>query len=240
MTASGVGNPSLGLMNAWQASFGGEWQSGVWRVDSSIYGSVMDDLVQEELRIRYATQDGGYAIEESYPYYVATTGYAVGWENLVRLEPTGAFFGWISLVIGKSIRVDESGQWYPADADMPFSLTVLGAWDAPRSWNLSSRYRITSGRPYTELHGVYDANWDIYRPLTGTINAGRLPVFQQLDVRIEKTWARTRSDRTLYLDVQNLTWEKNPIFASYNYDYTELVPGLYLPTIALLGMEMEF
>ena len=240
MTAEGVGNPTLGLMRAWQLSLGADWKKGNWQIDSSLYGSVMNGLVQEELRVRYQTQSDGYAYEESYPYYVAATGYAMGWETLLRLQPTGPFFGWLALTLGKSFREDVNDQWYPSDADMPISLTLLGAWEAPRSWRLSTRYRLTSGRPYTELLGVYDVNWDVYRPLTGEINAGRLPAFRQLDFRVDKTWSRKRSDRTLYLDIQNLTWVKNPIFASYNYSYTELVPGLYLPMIALLGMEVSF
>jgi hypothetical protein len=240
MTAQGVGNPSLGLMKAWQLSMGADWIDGPWTVDSSIYGSVMNGLVQEELRVRYATQSNGYAYEDSYPYYVATTGYAFGWETLVRLRPSGPFFGWLALNLGKSIRVDEEDNIFPSDADIPVSVTLLGAWNAPHDWTLSGRYRITSGRPYTELHGVYDVSWDFYRPLTGEINAGRLPVFQQLDVRVDKTWSRARSDRTLYLDIQNLTWAKNPIFAAYNYNYTQLVPGLYIPTLALMGLEVSF
>jgi hypothetical protein len=240
MTAEGVGNPTLGLMKAWQLSLGAEWLQGPWTLDSSVYGSVMNGLVQQDLRIRYATQPDGFAYEESYPYYVATTGYAIGWETLLRVKPSGPYFGWVALNLGRSIRVDEDGQVFAADADIPFALTVLGAWDAPRVWRLSGRYRITSGRPYTPLYGVYDTSWDIYRPLTGEVNEGRLPVFQQLDIRIDKSWSRPRSKRTLYLDVQNMTWAKNPIFAAYNYNYTQLVPGLYIPTLALLGMEVVF
>jgi hypothetical protein len=200
----------------------------------------MNGLVQQDLRIRYATQPDGFAFEESYPYYVATTGYAYGWETLLRVKPSGPYFGWVALNVGRSLRVDDAGQVFAADADIPIALTVLGAWDAPRVWRFSGRYRVTSGRPYTPLYGVYDTTWDIYRPLTGGINEGRLPVFQQLDIRVDKSWSRRRSKWTLYLDIQNVTGAKNPIFASYNYSYTQLVPGLYIPTLALLGVEVVF
>ena len=55
---------------------------------------------------------------------------------------------------------------------------------------------------------------------------------------MDKSWSRRRSKWTLYLDIQNVTGAKNPIFASYNYNYTQLVPGLYIPTLALLGVEV--
>jgi hypothetical protein len=240
MTANGFGNPTLGLMKAWQISAGADWKRGPWQVDTSLYGSRMDGLVQKSIGVRYSTQPDGYAYGHTYPYYEATTGYAFGWEGLIRLRPSGPFFGWLSLNLGRSLRIDEAGKVFPANADIPMSVTILAAWNAPGSWNFSTRYRVTSGRPYTELHGVYDAGWDWYQPWTGETNAGRLPAFQQLDVRAEKQWRRPKSEWTIYADVQNLTWAKNPIFASYNYNYTELVTGLYIPLIVLLGVEASF
>lgn len=239
--AEGIGNPELTLMSAWQAALGGEWRSGPWEIDSSLYASRMDHLVVRDLAVELVYEEWGGVSVEELPVYRDVDGTAFGVEALIRLRPSGPFWGWAAITVGRSLRTDpETGERWPGDYDQPFALTLLGSWDAPRRWELSARLRLTSGQPFTPLIGVYVPWEDGYVAYEGELNADRFPFFRQLDVRAEKTWEKRRADWSLYLDVYNATWAKNPIAATYNYDYTELVPVIAVPIIPSLGLAVSF
>jgi hypothetical protein len=74
----------------------------------------------------------------------------------------------------------------------------------------------------------------------GEVNSERLPVFHQLDVRVEKTWHRRRMDLSAYLDVFNVYFAQNPFAAEYNEDYSELVTTASLPIIPVFGMSGRY
>ena len=128
----------------------------------------------------------------------------------------------------------------PGDADQPVSFTVLGAYQAPRRWQLSARFRLTSGQPYTPVSGVYDPTLYLWRSYQGIPNSARFPLFHQLDLRAEKTWERRKVDWSVYLDVFNATAARNPYAATYTYDYSEFVALLSIPLLPTLGATARF
>jgi len=239
--AEGIGNPDLPLMTAWQATTGAEKRWGSWSLDSSLYGSTMDDLVVQDLEVRFQQDFDGTVSESLVPVYRPVTGTAYGWEGLLKLEPQGRWWGWAAVTLGRSLRTDPAtGEVFSGDYDQPVSITLLAAYDAPRSWKFSGRFRVTSGHPFTPMIGVYDPVRDSYQGWQGDPNSDRFPVFHQLDLRGEKTWHARRTDWSGYLDVYNVYWAKNPFAAAYNHDYTELVPYISVPIIPTLGLEVCF
>ncbi|MCP4809993.1 MAG: TonB-dependent receptor [Proteobacteria bacterium] len=239
--AQGIGNPELPIMTAWQASIGAEGPlpRGL-SVDASIYGSVMNDLIVRNLVSEIYTEDD-VAYTELRPEFLQVQGYAAGVEGLIRMQPTGSrFWGWVSFTAGRAIRVDKGLGTFSGDYDQPLSLTVLGAYDLPRDFELSGRVQFTSGQPHTPLYGVYvpDDSW--FTEYRGEINSERYPYFFRIDVRAQKTWEGRRADWVFYLDVYNVTWRKNAFLATYDYDYSELVPLAHLPLLPTLGVEAHF
>jgi hypothetical protein len=184
--------------------------------------------------------DGETASVEVRPVFEEVQGRAYGWEGLLRLEPTGPFWGWVAVTLGKGERITADGTVFPSDHDQPVSLTLLGAWHGPKRWDVSARFRLTSGHPYTPLVGVYSPEDDRYYAWSGELNTARFPWFHQLDVRVEKTWEKRRGDISLYLDVYNAYWAKNPFAAAYNYDYSELIPIISIPIVPTLGVEAKY
>jgi hypothetical protein len=238
--AEGTGNPELPLMTAWQGSVGLDWSSGPWTVDSALFASRMQHLVVQDTELVFrADYEGGTLYDELVPVYPEVTGTAYGWESMLRLEPGGAFWGWAALTLSRSLREGEDGI-FPGDYDQPVAITLLAAWDGPRGWKASGRFRLTSGHPYTPLYGVYDPDWDWYQAFPGETNSERFPVFHQLDLRAEKTWQARRLDWSLYLDVYNAYWARNPIVAEYNYDYSELVTIIHIPIVPSMGLLAKF
>jgi hypothetical protein len=86
----------------------------------------------------------------------------------------------------------------------------------------------------------YDPRGDQYQPLFGAQNSIRIPDFKQLDVRIEKTFALRRLSLNVFLDVQNVTYQKNAEEIIYNFNFTQKAYITGLPTLAVLGLRLQF
>ncbi len=236
--AQGIGNPELPLMSSWQATLGAEWSFGPIAVDTSLYGSLMQDLVVRDMEVRVVNR-GGYATTETYPVFHKVEGRSYGWETLIRYRPQGPFWGWVAFTLGRSERIYGT-EVFPGDYDQPVSLTLLGAYHAPKRWDVSARFRVTSGSPYTPLLPAYDAGNDSWQAFPGDPNSARFPVFHQLDVRVQKTWQRRRGDWGLYLDLYNAYWANNPFLATYNANYSKMISVISLPILPSLGVEVKF
>ncbi len=239
--AQGIGNPDLPLMKAWQASLGAEGPlPGSWSMDASVYGAVMNDLIVRNLRSDIY-QDEGVAYSELRPEFLSVMGYAYGLEGLLRMQPgQRRYWGWVSITLGRAIRVDKGLGTFSGDYDQPLSFQVLGAYDLSDKWEISSRAQFTSGQPHTPLYGVYVPEDAFYTEYRGEINSDRYPAYFRWDLRIQRTWQARRVDWVWFLDVYNVTWRKNAFAAAYDFDYSELVPIAHLPLLPTLGIEAKF
>ena len=88
--------------------------------------------------------------------------------------------------------------------------------------------------------GSYLPEFDIWAGLQGERNADRYPLYRRLDVRVDKTWTGRRARWTLYLDVYNVLNVRNPLFATYDWDFQELDIQAALPIIPALGLEVAY
>ena len=158
-----------------------------------------------------------------------------------RANPVGRFFGFLSYTLMRSERRDGPAEpWRLYNFDQTHILTVSGVYRLGRGWEAGATFRLISGSPTTPVIGaIYDANSDLYIPLSGAANSARNPFFHRLDVRLEKTWRFQAWKLALYLDVQNVYNHQNPEGIRYNFDYREssIVSGL--PIIPSLGVRGE-
>ena len=69
----------------------------------------------------------------------------------------------------------------------------------------------------------------------------RLPMFHQLDVRIDKKWRiRNTIDFAVYIDVQNIYNHSNVEGYMYSYDYSQKVYFTGLPILPSLGIRIAY
>jgi TonB family protein len=167
-------------------------------------------------------------------------GRAYGMELLLRVQPGHIVYGWLAYTLSKSERFNpDADDWIPFSFDQPHLLTLLVGLDLPRNWNVSLRFRVASGNPDTAVEQVvFDADYDSYIAIYEEVPSLRLPTFHSLDLRVDKRWQWNRFWLSLYLDIWNVYYAKNPEFITYNYDYSEsaYVNGLpIIPTIGLKG-----
>ncbi|MEK7703916.1 MAG: TonB family protein [Myxococcota bacterium] len=183
--------------------------------------------------------------------------------------PGGRFYGWVAYTLSRSMRRDHApgSTFRVADAtgtnihDYPYNerateeyhetydqthiLTTVGQWTLPWGLEAGFRFRLVSGNPRTPLEdGVvyYDADTDAYGVDVSDVrrNSKRLPTFDQLDVRIDKTWTFDLWRLTLFLEVINAYNAKNVESVSYDCRYDKRVPVYLLPVLPVLGVKGEF
>lgn len=227
------GNPTLGLERALHVTAGVAVRlTGTLSAEAVGFYKQLDSLVTRsplaspELA-RALVQDG---IGRSY-----------GGQILLRQELWRGLFGWVSYSISKSERRDHPGlPWRLFDYDQTHVLAVIASYQYC-NWTFGGRFRLSTGFPRTPVTGaIYDARDDRYQPIFGRQNSIRIPTFYQLDLRVDRRFVWTRLALDLYLDVQNVTYQRNPEEIVYSEDFSQRGYITGLPTLAVLGVRLEW
>jgi len=175
-------------------------------------------------------------------YYNEGHGRAYGLETLLRWKPDGRFFGWLAYTLSRSQRTEP-----PSDIETVYQydqthiLTVLGSYKLGGGWEFGSRFRLVSGNLYTpSTYGFYDENVgsQLSLPSYPAYNT-RLPLFTQLDIRVDKTWQFTHWKFGAYLDVQNVYNRGNPEGIGYNYNFTQTTTVTGIPFLPNFGLRAD-
>lgn len=120
-----------------------------------------------------------------------------------------------SLTIFKSEFKDgDQGSYVPSAWDNRFILNMSGTYNFPKHWSLGAKVSCIGGSPYTpydvEKSSLVEA-WNVQGRAYydySRYNQERLPVFGQLDVRVDKTFYLKKCMLGFYLDIQNITASK--------------------------------
>ncbi len=116
-------------------------------------------------------------------------------------------------------------------------------WFVPSSYSI--QFRFTTGSPYTPITGV-DAIAGKYQLVTGAINSAINPNYNTLSAKIQ--WQRVFGKRNrhllqYYLDLWNITSQKNIINRVYNVNSTgtfAVKTGYSVPFVFNIGFKMCF
>lgn len=170
-------------------------------------------------------------------------GRAYGAQLLLRYDLTGRFFGWLSYTIMRSERTDGGSRSYRLfDLDQTHVLTALASYDLGLGFEVGARFRYSTGYPRTPIaYAVVDARTGTLDPVFGAHNSIRIPDFYQLDARVAKRWKLGGGTEVeAYLDVQNVTYHKNPEEIVYNFDYTKKSYITGLPVLPVIGGKLTW
>jgi TonB family protein len=232
------GNPKLELTDAVHYSVGAE-QELFQYINISLEG-FYKQLSRLVVSSDAMVERGGEMVAERYNN--DGRGKVYGLELMIKHNDNGRFFGWIAYTLMKSSRVDHAGEASRLfDYDQTHILTVVASAVLGRGWEAGIRFRLVSGNPQTPVLGsVYDADSDIYWPLYGATNSVRMPLFHQLDVRVDKNWTFKYLKFGIYVDVQNIYNHKNVEGINYSYDYKQKAYLVGLPLLPSLGLKLEY
>ncbi|HEY5956030.1 MAG TPA: TonB-dependent receptor, partial [Polyangiaceae bacterium] len=175
------------------------------------------------------------------------SGSVLGLETLLRYKPDKHFFGWVAYTLSKSVRQDyPGGREYHIQYDQTHNLTVLGSYRLGRGWEFGLRFRLVSGNMVTpvraapSLPAIYAADAGAYVPLQGQINSERLPIFHQLDLRLDKRWQIKTYRVSAYLDVYNVYNNPGIEGVSYDFNYARKIYQTGVPFLPSVGLRGEF
>jgi TonB family protein len=169
-------------------------------------------------------------------------GRSYGMELLFRHQLTKNFFGWIAYSLSRTERDYRGGtRWGPGQYDQPHNLILVASYKLPFDFIIGVRMRFVSGPLDTPVIGaIYDANGNYYFPIFGQEYSRRLPDFFQLDLRIDKRFVFKNWMLSLYVDIQNVTNQKNVEATINNFDYTKEAFLQGLPILPVLGIKGEW
>jgi TonB family protein len=230
------GTPNLESNRAVHYSFGVEQQL-TRQVDISVEGFYKDLTRQVSRAPAGAT----------YAYANRGTGSAIGLETLLKYKPDKDFFGWVAYTLSRSVRREHAdAPEYLFQYDQTHNLIMLGSYRLGRGWEFGARFRLVSGPLATpvvsppDLPALYAADAGAYAPLQGRAYSRRLPLFHQLDIRIDKRWQFRTWRFSAYLDVQNVYNNAAVEGLTYNYNFSQEQYQTGIPIIPSLGMRGEF
>jgi TonB family protein len=183
-------------------------------------------------------------------------GRAFGGEFLLKYKPDARFFGWAAYTLQRSTRIDRPGEDERlVSFDQTHILTMLGSVRLGGGWEFGARFRLVSGNLTTpnvcnasdqscdpsRTSSLLYAGTGSYIPIPfASPNSERLPLFHQLDIRVDKRWKFKSWQLSAYLDLQNVYNYANAEGISYNFNYTarQYVSGL--PILPNIGLRADF
>ncbi len=136
-------------------------------------------------------------------------GRARGFEIFNRSQLGKDFRTLLSYTYVRSEFTDFDGNYFPSAWDSRHILNFTVSKAFKKNWNIGAKWRFVSGLPYTPYDFEVSQNvlaWNIqgrgYLDYS-KLNSERLPIFHQLDVRIDKKFYFKKWSLMLYFDIQN-------------------------------------
>ena len=171
-------------------------------------------------------------------------GRAYGVEVMVRHEVTKNFFGWLAYTFSRSEESRRGAdKYWLTSFDQTHILTLVGSVRLPKGFEIGARFRLVSGTPRTPLShtaDLYRVDANNFVTERGEFRSARNPLFHQLDLRVDKTFAFNNWSLGLYLDVQNVYNAKNTETFILDYRRREEFPVSGIPILPIFGVKGSF
>ena len=139
-------------------------------------------------------------------------GRTYGVELFAQKKLTKNFFLTASYTFFRSEFTGLSGVYVSSSWDTRHLVSLISGYKLPRSWELGVKYRLSGGAPYTPYNEALSRiNYlSQGQPILNyaLVNQELLPLFNQLDLRIDKKINFKRSALDIYLDFQNIGFSK--------------------------------
>jgi len=242
-----LGNPNLKSNRAIHYALGVEQE-----VTRQVEASVEGFFKQLDNDVVSVPSPSGASLE----YTNQGKGYVVGSEFLLKYKPDDRFFGWLAYTLSRSARTPGPGEEERlVSFDQTHILTVLGSYRLGGGWEFGARFRLISGNLVTpnvcnpsladcnpnRTNALFHAPSGVYTAIPfGAARSERLPMFHQLDVRVDKKWQFKTWQLSTYIDIQNVYNNANTEGIQYNFNFTarQYVSGL--PILPSFGLRGEF
>lgn len=167
-------------------------------------------------------------------------GYVLGFEYFLRYDPTDFWHGWLSLSFNRSMRQRHPDwRWHPFPLDRPFQLSLVNYYRLPRKYEISVKYRLMSGIPYTGTNISFDFDDVSDTLIIDPYNNKRYDWYQSLDFKIAKGFSIGRGKGHWYLETWNALNTPNMFLRDKDSHQTKAF-GMNLPYTAIfIGIDYK-
>lgn len=128
----------------------------------------------------------------------------------------------VSATLYKSEFSGLDGKFRSSTWDYGYIVSTTLGYKIKNNWDIGLKYRIAGGQPYTPFDipastaiyltngsGVYDYS---------QINSQRLPIFNQLDLRVDKKFNFKKVSLDVFVDFQNILFYKTPYLPKFTFE----------------------
>jgi hypothetical protein len=177
---------------------------------------------RDDPRISLANLGGDYGFVGAEPLTPTGRGRAYGFELFGQQKLTERIYFLGAYTLSWSEFTGSDGVYKPSTWDRRHALDLTGGYRLGDVWEFGAKWRLLSGRADTpfdpvlspiefEITGRGVPDWD-------RIGTERTPVYSRLDVRVERRFFFQRWNARVYLDVQNILNQPNPVGYRYTSD----------------------
>ena len=175
-------------------------------------------------------------------YFNSVRGYSRGGQIMIQRRSANRLSGWVSYTLGYARQRDEvEKQHFWATQDQRHIANVYLSYRITSSLNLSGRWSYSSGEC---IPGYVEQRNGLYY-LSRSRNVTRLPAYQRLDIRANKSFTYDRWKLTVYGEVINLTNRYNVRFVSFDganaaTQRASITTDRVFPIVPVAGVTLEF
>ena len=174
------------------------------------------------------------------PMSSAGNGHAQGLELFLKKRLNGGLYGQIAYSLSQVKQAALDDVLRRGSFDTPHVFTILGGYQLGNQWEVSGRFSVASGRPYTPplLQPSIEQNRLVHD--LDRFNADRLPAFHRLDVRIDRKFRMLGRSTSLFADIQNIYNHQSVIEYSWDQKTRGPFAEKQLGILPVVGVNVEF
>jgi hypothetical protein len=143
------------------------------------------------------------------------------------------YYGILSLTYSKTNFTPLDGIERPGSYDQNWIFNLSGGYKIDKSWEVSTRFRFASGRPYTPYlsNGTQEVS---------EYNSRRLKSIHSLDLRVDKRWFFSNWTLITYFDIQNIYNQKNASGIRWDSKEMKVDETSSIGVLPSIGVSAEF
>lgn len=204
---------------------------------------VTDHIVITNTGSQYGGRQDDFQSFGYFPLLSTATGESFGGEIILQKKYSDTpYYGQLSISVGKSELVAGNGKTYYNEFDQRFILNISGGYKFNDKWEISGKFRLFSGVPYTP----------IYKPELNPINPGfiknvpeeylsdRLDTGHHLDLRIDRYFNFDTWTLIVFVDIQNIYNFDIPVKPTYDFYDKKVETSSSIGILPSIGISAEF
>lgn len=143
------------------------------------------------------------------------------------------YYGIFSFTYSKSDYTSLDGIERSGSYDQNWIINLSGGYKFDEFWEISSKFRFASGKPYTPFNsnGAQDVT---------NYNTARMKSAHSLDIRVDKRWYFSGWTLITYLDIQNIYNQKNTSGIRWNRRELKTDESSSIGILPSIGISAEF